>query len=64
MNVDTALIEKLAELLQRTGLTEIELSEGEARIRVARQPAPMIAHAMLPHVAGAATGPSAHQAAV
>ncbi|MEM8950492.1 MAG: acetyl-CoA carboxylase biotin carboxyl carrier protein [Pseudomonadota bacterium] len=47
LNVDTALIEKLAELLQRTGLTEIELSEGEARIRVAKQPAPVAAHATL-----------------
>jgi len=43
LNVDTVLIEKLAELLQRTGLTEIELSEGEARIRVAKQPAPVAA---------------------
>ena len=32
--VDTALIETLAELLQRTGLTEIELAEGDLRIRV------------------------------
>jgi len=47
LNVDTALIEKLAELLQRTGLTEIELSEGEARIRVAKQPAPVAANATL-----------------
>ncbi|MGI9434494.1 MAG: acetyl-CoA carboxylase biotin carboxyl carrier protein [Geminicoccaceae bacterium] len=43
LNVDTALIETLAELLQRTGLTEIELSEGEAKIRVAKQPAPIAA---------------------
>ena len=28
LNVDTALIETLAELLQRTGLTEIEISRG------------------------------------
>lgn len=47
LNVDTALIEKLAELLQRTGLTEIELSEGEARIRVAKQLAPIAANATL-----------------
>lgn len=47
LNVDTVLIEKLAELLQRTGLTEIELSEGEARIRVAKQPAPIAANATL-----------------
>jgi acetyl-CoA carboxylase biotin carboxyl carrier protein len=43
LDVDTKLIETLAELLQRTGLTEIELAEGEARIRVARQPAPVVA---------------------
>ena len=42
LDVDTKLIETLAELLQRTGLTEIELAEGEARIRVARQPAPVV----------------------
>jgi acetyl-CoA carboxylase biotin carboxyl carrier protein len=41
--VDTALIETLAELLQRTGLTEIELAEGDSRIRVARQPQPVVA---------------------
>ena len=41
--VDTALIEALAELLQRTGLTEIELAEGDSRIRVARQPQPVVA---------------------
>jgi acetyl-CoA carboxylase biotin carboxyl carrier protein len=52
--VDTALIETLAELLQRTGLTEIELAEGDSRIRVARQPQPVVAsvptseHASLP----------------
>ena len=51
LNVDTALIESLAELLQRTGLTEIELSQGDARIRVAKQPAPVAA--TLPSVAAA-----------
>lgn len=43
LNIDTALIETLAELLQRTGLTEIELNEGETKIRVAKQPAPVAA---------------------
>ncbi|MDH3658902.1 MAG: acetyl-CoA carboxylase biotin carboxyl carrier protein [Alphaproteobacteria bacterium] len=62
LNVDTALIEKLAELLQRTGLTEIELSEGEARIRVAKQPAPVVANATL-HTAAPPAAPPA-QAAV
>ena len=43
LNVDTALIETLAELLQRTGLTEIELAEADSRIRVVRAPQPLTA---------------------
>jgi acetyl-CoA carboxylase biotin carboxyl carrier protein len=43
LNVDTALIERLAELLQRTGLTEIELAEADSRIRVVREPPPVVA---------------------
>jgi acetyl-CoA carboxylase biotin carboxyl carrier protein len=43
LQVDTELIEALAQLLQRTGLTEIELAEGDARIRVAREAQPVIA---------------------
>ena len=58
LNVDTVLIEKLAELLQRTGLTEIELSEGEARIRVAKQPAPIAANATLQQAPIAAVAPA------
>jgi acetyl-CoA carboxylase biotin carboxyl carrier protein len=46
LNVDTTLIETLAELLQRTGLTEIEISEGDARIRVARE---QLAITQIPH---------------
>jgi acetyl-CoA carboxylase biotin carboxyl carrier protein len=41
--VDTALIEALAELLQRTGLTEIELAEGDSRIRVVKAPQAVVA---------------------
>jgi len=44
LDVDTKLIETLAELLQRTGLTEIELAQGEARIRVARAPQAVVSH--------------------
>ncbi len=36
MNVDTNLVRELAELLGETGLTEIEVEDGERRIRVAR----------------------------
>jgi len=51
LQVDTALIETLAELLQRTGLTEIELAEGDSRIRVARQLQPLIASVGAPSFA-------------
>ena len=37
VDIDTAYIENLAELLARTGLTEIEICQGDARIRVAKQ---------------------------
>ena len=56
LNVDTALIERLAELLQLTGLTEIELAEGDSRIRVAREPQAVVA--TVPGSA-AAVGPAA-----
>lgn len=37
LNVDPSLIETLAELLDRTGLSEIELAEGDSRVRVVRR---------------------------
>ncbi len=37
--IDTAEIRALAEILAETGLTEIEIEDGESRIRVARMPA-------------------------
>jgi acetyl-CoA carboxylase biotin carboxyl carrier protein len=57
--VDTALIEALAELLLRTGLTEIELAEGDSRIRVARQPQPVVASVPASAPAPAPAGPVA-----
>ncbi|WP_172808122.1 acetyl-CoA carboxylase biotin carboxyl carrier protein [Croceicoccus mobilis] len=36
MNVDSALVRELAELLGETGLTEIEVEDGERKIRVSR----------------------------
>ena len=36
MAIDTALVRELAELLGETGLTEIEVEDGERKIRVAR----------------------------
>ena len=41
--IDTAEIRKLAEILAETGLTEIEISDGESRVRVARAHAPISA---------------------
>ena len=37
--IDTAEIRALAEILADTGLTEIEVADGDSRIRVARMPA-------------------------
>jgi acetyl-CoA carboxylase biotin carboxyl carrier protein len=47
-DIDTAYIERLAELLQRTGLTEIEVCQGETRIRVAKQHPPAVEYAVPP----------------
>jgi acetyl-CoA carboxylase biotin carboxyl carrier protein len=45
---DPDLIRSLATLLDETGLTEIEVSAGDQRIRVARQPATATAAASVP----------------
>ncbi|MBV8972340.1 MAG: acetyl-CoA carboxylase biotin carboxyl carrier protein [Sphingomonadaceae bacterium] len=39
MQVDTGLVRELAELLDATGLTEIEVQDGERKVRVARKAA-------------------------
>ena len=41
IDIETDYIEKLAELLARTGLTELEISQGDARVRVARHASPV-----------------------
>jgi acetyl-CoA carboxylase biotin carboxyl carrier protein len=43
MQVDVALVRQLAELLDATNLTEIEVEEGDRKIRVARTAAPIAA---------------------
>ena len=40
MQVDSALVRELAELLNETGLTEIEVGDGERKIRVASRKCP------------------------
>ena len=39
MSIDTALVRELAELLAETGLTEIEVEDGNRKIKVSRQAA-------------------------
>lgn len=46
IDVDTALVRELAELLAETGLSEIEVEDGDRKIRVARGGAPGAAPAM------------------
>ena len=58
MQVDAALVRQLAELLDETKLTEIEVQDGERRIKVARKAASVVA------VAPAAPAAAAPVAAV
>ncbi|NNC53161.1 MAG: acetyl-CoA carboxylase biotin carboxyl carrier protein [Erythrobacter sp.] len=69
MNVDTSLVRELAEMLGDTGLTEIEVEDGDRKIRVSRgggvamaaAPAPMAAPAAA--AAAPAAAPAAESAA-
>ena len=69
MNVDTALVRELAEMLGDTGLTEIEVEDGERKIRVSRgggvpmAAAPMAMAAPAPATAPAPTAAPAAEAA-
>ena len=51
MNIDSKLVRELAELLAETGLTEIEVEDGDRKIKVARQ---VIAAPAAVHMAPAA----------
>ena len=59
MNVDTALVRELAEMLGDTGLTEIEVEDGERKIRVSRGGVPMAAPMQMAAPAPAAAAPAA-----
>ncbi|MFW2349200.1 acetyl-CoA carboxylase biotin carboxyl carrier protein [Qipengyuania sp.] len=72
MNVDTALVRELAEMLGETGLVEIEVEDGDRKIRVSRgggvamaaAPAPMaVPAAAAPAPAAAAPAPEANAGA-
>lgn len=64
MNVDTKLVRELAELLSETGLTEIEVEDGDRKIKVSREtaaaapPAPSITVAAPVAAPAAAAAPS------
>ncbi|RNJ62614.1 MAG: acetyl-CoA carboxylase biotin carboxyl carrier protein [Porphyrobacter sp. IPPAS B-1204] len=70
MNIDTALVRELAELLNETGLTEIEVEDDDRKIRVSRgavaSAAPVYAAAPAPVAAApapAAAAPAPAEAA-
>ena len=64
MQVDTNLVRELAELLDATNLTEIEVHDGDRKVRVARKPAaPAMAYAPAP-APMAATAPATAAAPV
>src|SRR5262245_47915346 len=61
MRIDAALVQELAELLSANELTEIEVEDGDRKIRVARHGAPVVAapaYAAAP-AAAPATAPAA-----
>ena len=58
MHVDTALVKELAELLSANELTEIEVEDGDRKIKVKREGAPVMAYAPAP-ASAAPPAPSA-----
>ncbi len=69
MNIDTSLVRELAELLDETGLSEIEVEDNDRKIRVSRNggvasvpvaaPAPVAAAPAAPAPAASAPAPEA-----
>jgi acetyl-CoA carboxylase biotin carboxyl carrier protein len=61
INFDAEAIRALADILVETGLTEIEISEKDSRVRVVRAPAPVAATPMVtvPMPAPVAAAPAA-----
>lgn len=69
MGIDTALVRKLADMLNDTGLTEIEVEDGDRKIRVSRAAtasvtAPQVAYAPAPTPVVAAPAETPAPAAV
>ncbi|MEO5705825.1 MAG: acetyl-CoA carboxylase biotin carboxyl carrier protein subunit, partial [Alteraurantiacibacter sp.] len=68
MNIDAKLVRQLADMLAETGLTEIEVEDGDRKIRVSRgavaaaAPAPVAAPAPAAPAAAAPAAPAAEPA--
>ena len=65
MNIDSKLVRELAELLGETGLSEIEVEDGDRKIRVARMisAAPVASVAVAPAPVTTAAAPASAPAA-
>ena len=63
MQVDTDLVRELAAMLNETGLSEIEVEDGERKIRVSRNMTAVAAPMMAAPVAAAAAAPAPAAAA-
>jgi acetyl-CoA carboxylase biotin carboxyl carrier protein len=63
MRVDTALIRELAEMLADNELTEIEVEDGDRKIKVKRERGQVMAYAPAPVAAPAPAAPSTAAAA-
>ena len=63
MRIDPGLVRELAELLTANSLTEIEVEDGDRRIKVAREPAATYTTGAPVTTAPQATAPAATQAA-
>jgi len=59
MRIDAALVQELAELLSANELTEIDVEDGDRKIRVARHGAPLAAPAFAMAAPAAAPAPAA-----
>ena len=62
MRVDSALLRELAELLAANDLSEIEVEDGDRKIKVRRDAAPVMAYAPAPQAAPPAAAPAAESA--
>ena len=58
MKIDSKAIKELADLLNETGLTEIEVADGDQAIRVSKGGGTVIAPAMAAHIQSDPTVPS------